>query len=165
MNVICLLLLSLPNPLRMAQDWCITHEILDEQERPSYLARPAEIPADVRLLYARWQELASAPALADACRLPSPALCLHAVAWNQEYRESVQTCMLYDPAHWSDHHDRLCLAAERRWIWETAQKATDPCFYVASRRRALQRLRDQLGPAAYYGARLPLPVPLTGTRE
>jgi hypothetical protein len=114
------------------------------------------------LLYVRrhWRELAEAPALDDSRRLPPPDLVLSSCRLNWSYQEYLKARRCVCRHHW----DELTIALEETQrlyqFWELVREAGCAERSWACRRRALLRLRELLGPVAFYNADLPPCLPL-----
>ncbi len=142
----------------------IAGELLDPCE-PDMLEREDAFACDLGILRRRYRELADAPPLSDGLpggMLPPANAVVAALALNAAYRRHLQACLETAPrpagAQWC--RDALEEAAALGQVWEDARVASDPAHHaVPDCRHALARLRDVLGPLAYYRGQWPPPVP------
>ncbi|MFN4259418.1 MAG: hypothetical protein ACK4RK_08965 [Gemmataceae bacterium] len=140
----------------LAVEW----EILDAREARYILARPDDLRADVLLLRQRFHDLQDAPPVCDSERFPDRATVNDMLAFNRAYRQHIDNRQLMDLANWwalkvvLEETDRLYQ------VWDTVRDARCEYYYVTVRRQALKRLRDTLGPEAYYSGQLPPYVPV-----
>jgi hypothetical protein len=141
---------------RLALKW----EILDEQEAGYVLARPETFAHDLKLLRRRYQELADAPPLSDCERFPDRATVSELLAFNRVYREYLTRRQAVEPARRWELREAIQETDRLYAVWEAIGDARRDFWYVTFRRQALKRLRDTLGPEAYYTGSLPPHVPV-----
>jgi len=137
----------------------IQWEILDERETGRVLSWMSEYQADLDLLRGRRLDLADAPHLADAARLPDGRDLTEAARFNRAYRQHLDARRLWE----ADRADAIAGAiaeTDRLYlVWDAARDARNESGYVTARREALKRLKDALGPAAYARGDMPHCVP------
>lgn len=107
-----------------------------------------------------WQELAYAPPLADAARLPPHWMARECTCFNSSYQRYLelqrQVCL-----HRAEQiSDALSDAVQLCEVWGLVETAACETQSWASRRRALMQLRERIGPEDYYASRLPACIPL-----
>jgi hypothetical protein len=107
-----------------------------------------------------WQELAHAPALADAQRFPDPQVVKHARCFNRSYQRMMETRSQVALYRQDNFREILCETQRLGDIWGLLETATCPTQSWVCRRRALLQLCEKLGPEAYYAGTLPPSVPL-----
>lgn len=144
-----------PQLLAAVQDTAVRWELMDERERRYLAANPVALREDLDILRARRADLADAPPLADFRRFPPRDHLNDLLRCNRAYRRHLD--------------DRLALELDRRPVLLVVIGETDDAYrahdlardagcewyYVATRRQALKRLRELLGPEAYAAADLP----------
>jgi hypothetical protein len=138
-----------------ALDW----EILDPRETRYVMAKIEDFQDDLDFLRKRLYELAEAPRIVDANRLPDRRLVNDYIQFNRAYRAHLETRLIWEA-------DRACLITEAiretdRMFkqWEAIREALGDFHYISVRRQALKRLRDSIGPSAYEAGQLPPYVP------
>jgi hypothetical protein len=138
-----------------AVDW----EILDPRETRYVLAKLEDFQEDLDFLRKRKAELAEAPNLIDCYRLPDRQVINDAIRFNRSFGKQLELKLLWEA-------DRAGLIREvineneRLYrIWDAMRDAKSELHYVTTRRVALLRLRDQLGPDTYQKGDLPPHVP------
>jgi hypothetical protein len=147
--------------LRLAmQELAIKWEILDRRELKYILARPEDFASDLNLLRRRWQDLRFAPALCDCVRFPERATVNDLLAFNRAYRQHIDVRQPVELTHWWELRVALEETERLYKIWDSLRDARCDYYYVAVRRQALKRLREQIGEEAYYNGDLPPCVPL-----
>jgi hypothetical protein len=145
-----------PAMQRLALKW----EILDEQESGYVLARPETFAHDLQLLRRRYRELADAPPVSDCERFPDRATVGDLLAFNRAYRECLTSRQAVEPARRWELREALQETDRLYEVWDAIGDARRDSWYVTFRRQALKRLRDLLGPEAYYTGNLPPHVPI-----
>jgi hypothetical protein len=135
-------------------------ELLDTREVRYILARPDDFLSDFALLRRRYQDLADAPALYDGLRFPDSETASRLLAFNRSYRQYLTNRQPVEILRWGDLRAAAQETDQLYHIWDTVRDARCEYYYVTVRRQALKKLRDLLGPEAYYSGRLPPPVPL-----
>jgi hypothetical protein len=147
--------------MALATDW----EILDPREVRYVLARPEDFTSDLNLLRRRCHDLATAPRIVDANRLPERALVNELLSFNRTYRQHIA---MSQPAASARGEETRCALQEtdRLYnIWDTVRDARCEYYYVTVRRQALKRLRELIGDEAYDDGMLPPHVPLWRFQE
>jgi hypothetical protein len=134
-------------------------ELLDPQECRYTLSRPEDFPGDLRLLVRRQHELADAPPLCDSLRLPHRALVNELLAFNRAYRQHLDSRQSLEVTSWWELHETLQEVDRLYQIWDLVRDARCDIYYVSVRRQALKKLREAIGPDAYYSGTLPPHVP------
>jgi len=138
----------------------IQWEILDPREVRYVLTRSEDFASDLKLLRRRYQELASAPPVSDCQRFPDRATISDLLTFNRAYRQHLDSRLSVELVRWWDLREAVQEADRLYQVWDTVRDARCDYYYVTVRRQALKRLRDTIGPEAYYGGRLPPHVPL-----
>ncbi len=134
-------------------------EILDPRETRYVLAKLEDFQEDLDFLRKRRAELQEAPKVIDAYRLPEREMINDAIRFNRAFRKQLDIRMVWEA-------DRAVLIREvideneRLYrIWDAMRDAKSDLHYVTTRRLALLRLRDQIGPDTYDKAEYPPYVP------
>jgi hypothetical protein len=138
----------------------ISWEILDAREVRYVLTRPEDFGADLKLLRRRYQELADAPPLCDGRRFPDRGLINELLSFNRSYRQHLDSRQALDVTGRWELHEALQEADRLYQIWDTVRDARCDYYYVTVRRQALKKLREAIGPEAYYSGCLPPHVPI-----
>jgi|SRR5579884_917154 len=151
----------LPAGLRSAiQTVAVDWEIMDAREAQYMLIRPEEYAADLNELRHREQDLDDAPPLSDTYRFPTKEQINVQLDFNRAYWKHMDTRRAMDFAR-ADELRVILDETERLYqVWDTVKDARCECYYVPFRRRALKKLRDLIGPEAYYTGALPPAAPL-----
>jgi hypothetical protein len=161
---------NLPAPLYKGvqpalQALAVQWEILDARELRYVLKDPDDFPFDLHLLHQRRQDLSDAPLLEDCSQLPQPSVIEELITFNKSYRIHLERSAATDPGR----RDEWAAAIEETdclyRVWDTIRCARSDYYYVKDRREALKRLREALGPDAYYSGYLPPSVPLWRLRK
>ena len=138
-----------------AKDW----QILDERETRYVLAQPEDFQADVDFLRKRRADLADAPLLVDAMRLPQRQLMDDYIHFNRAYHKHLETRLVWE----GDRADIISEAireTDRLYrLWDAMREAKCDYHYVTYRRLALKKLKEALGEEAYMAGTLPPYVP------
>jgi len=142
--------------LELATRW----QILDPREDRYLLARQEDFAADLDLLRHRRQDLQNAPPVEDALRFPDRVVINELLSFNQAYRQCIDMRQPVERSHGGELRAALQDTNRLYRIWDTLRDARCDYYYVTVRRQALQRLRDLIGPEAYYCGELPPSVPL-----
>lgn len=153
-----------PCALNTLQALSLALELMDAREARYLFADPKDYTADLRVIRARYRELADAPLLMDAARFPSQEFCREMVASNRAYaRWLADRKRLFPRQAWID--EALLQLEERYRVWDAAADAATDYFYLTVRRERLKLLRELLGPEMYYAGLLPGPVPAWSLRR
>lgn len=147
------------------QSLAVQWEILDPREVRYVLARPEDFSSDLNLLRRRYQELSEAPPVSDSLRFPERTTINELLAINRSYRQHIDGRQPGEPSRWWELRSVLQETDNLYHIWDTARDARCEYYYVTVRRQALQRLRELLGPQAYYQGNLPPHVPMWRFQE
>jgi hypothetical protein len=140
-------------------------EILDPREVRFIFARPEDFADDLNLLRRRYQELATAPVLADALRFPDRATVSELLAFNRSYRQHMDVRQPLELVHWRELRITVEETDRLFRIWDKVRDARCPYYYVTVRRQALKELRELIGGDCYYAGTLPPCVPLWYFRD
>lgn len=138
-----------------AVDW----EILDPREKRYVLIKLEDFQEDLDFLRKRRAELAEAPHLFECNRLPDRNTINDYIRFNRAFRKNLETRLAWEA-------DRAAFIVsvisenERLYrIWDAIRDARSEMHYVSTRRQALLKLRDMIGPDAYESAQSPPYVP------
>jgi hypothetical protein len=142
------------------QSLAVRGEILDPRELRYILARPEDFLSDLQLIQSRYQDLASAPAVADCERFPDRHLVNEMLAFNRAYKQHIDVRQPVELVHWWDLRVALQEADRLYQIWDAVRDARCDYYYVVVRRQALKRLRNLVGEEMYYEGNLPPCAPL-----
>jgi hypothetical protein len=142
------------------QALAIRWEILDPREVRYVLTRPEDFASDLKLLRRRYHDIQDAPPLFDCQRFPDRATISHLLAFNRAYRAHLDSRQSVELVHWWDLREAIQETDRLYQVWDTIRDARCEYYYVPFRRQALKRLRETLGPEAYYTGNLPPHVPL-----
>jgi hypothetical protein len=142
------------------QALAISWEILDPREVRYVLTRPEDFGADLKLLRRRYQDLFDAPPLCDGLRFPDRGLINEMLSFNRAYRQHLDSRQSLDTTYWWELHEAVQEADRLYQIWDMVRDARCDYYYVTVRRQALKKLRESIGPQAYYTGNLPPHVPV-----
>lgn len=154
-------------PLRsLALHW----ELLDGRETTYLLAEGTDDKSKewarsafhdhVKLLQARFQELANAPPIEDCNRFPDRHLIGDLLAFNRSYRNSLALLAEVDRGNVEANRAALEETDYLYRVWDALRDARCDYYLTHTRRRALKALRDLVGDEAYYSGQLPPHIPL-----
>jgi hypothetical protein len=139
-------------------------ELLDPRET-DYLKSAPDFVADVKLLQSRYAELHNAPPVAEVERFPGRDLVNDLLAFNRNYRDSVNARLGLDMVHIDELRTILEETDHLNRVYEAVRDARCDYYYVTYRRQALAQLRDLVGLEAFYNGQLPPHVPLSRIPE
>jgi hypothetical protein len=145
-----------PSVQALALSW----ELLDPQECRYTLSRPEDFAGDLKLLRRRYHDLADAPPLGDAIRFPHRNMVNELLAFNRAYRQHLDSRQSLEATSWWELHETLQEVDRLFVIWDLVRDARCDIYYVSVRRQALKKLREAIGPEAYYSGNLPPHVPI-----
>ena len=138
-----------------AIDW----EILDPRETRYVLAKPEDFQADLDFLRKRRADLADAPKVLEAARLPDRQMVNEFIRFNRAYRKTLETRLVWE-ADRADLIGEAIRETDRLYrAWDAIRDAKCDMHYVTVRRSALKKLHDHLGADAYMAGELPPYVP------
>jgi hypothetical protein len=156
---------QVPPPERWAivqaaiHETAVSWEILDPREMRYVLAQPDDFQTDLDFLRKRRVELADAPPVADADRLPDRRLMNDYIQFNRAYRKNLDMRMLWE-ADRADRIGEVVRETDRLYkMWDAMREAKCDFHYVTYRRQSLKKLKDALGPEAYMAGEMPPYVP------
>jgi hypothetical protein len=118
-----------------------------------------DFSSELRYVRRHWRMLREAPPLADCCWLPSPSVARDMCCFNECYQSHLQMQRIIFPHRADELTSVLNEARQLYTIWDAARRANSPNESWALRRRMLLRLRETIGPTAYYNGQLPCWVP------
>lgn len=158
-----------PEPTPAADRWpavrtaliqtALDGQLLDDRETRYVLARVEDFETDLNLLRRRYAELADAPMLGDADRLPDRATVAESVRVNRAYRKGLEVRMVWE-ADRADVFRSAVAETDRLYrAWDAARDARCEFYYVTVRRQALKRLKYMLGDEDYAAGQMPAYVP------
>jgi hypothetical protein len=145
-----------PTLQNLAVEW----EILDKREVRYVLTRPEDFASDLKLLRRRYHELVDAPPLSDCRRFPDRSTISDLLSFNRAYRQHLDNRQSVDLVRWWELREAIQETDRLYQVWDTVRDARCDYYYVTVRRQALKRLRESIGPEAYYSGCLPPHVPL-----
>ena len=138
-----------------AMDW----QILDSRETRYVLARLEDFQGDLNFLRKRRMDLAEAPMVIDTDRLPDRGRINDSIRFNRAFRKNMEVRMAFE-ADRADFLLEVINENERLYkIWDAIRDAKSDLHYVTTRRLALLKLRDMIGPDAYDSIEPPPYVP------
>jgi hypothetical protein len=138
----------------------LSWELLDPRECRSVLTRPQDFAGDLKLVRRRYDELWDAPSVHDCMRFPDRALVNDLLAFNRAYRQHLCSRQSLERVYWWEVHQAVEETNRLYDIWDLVRDARCDVFYVSVRRQALKKLREAVGPEAYYNGPLPPHVPV-----
>jgi hypothetical protein len=140
----------------LALEW----QILDAREIGRFLIEPKEFAHDLKVLQERCQRLYNAPRLEERGRFLPLKLIDQLISHNRAYRKELEDRLALDSLHAEDLRGAIDEADQLFRIWDTLRDALTEHYYVDYQRQALDRLRDQLGLAAFYRGDMPPALPI-----
>lgn len=137
---------------RTAVEW----EILDARETTYVLTKRDDFQDDVDFLRKRRRDLAEAPKVYEAARLPASVIINDCLRFNRSFRRNLETRTAFEPDR-ADFLREVINENERLYtIWDAMRDAKSEMHFVTTRRAALLKLRDLIGPDAFASGE-PLP--------
>jgi hypothetical protein len=124
-------------------------EILDPRETRYVLTKPEDFQDDLDFLRKRRVDLAEAPRIMEAEHLPNRDTINDRIRFNRAFRKNMQLRQAWETDRASfirqviDENERLYQ------IWDAIRDAKSDMHYVTTRRFALLKLRDLIGPEAF----------------
>lgn len=138
----------------------IEWEILDPRETRYVLAQAEDFQPDLDLLRKRRIELADAPKIYDANRLPDRRLMNEFIQFNRAYRAHLETRMLWE-ADRADRIGEVLRETDRLYrLWDAMREAKCEFHYITYRRQALKKFKDSMSEESYLSGELPAYVPM-----
>lgn len=125
----------------------------------------SDFRAELRYVRYHLRELADAPPLADSDFLPLGSVVARGLTFNLEYQRYVRmlrSLESHNQWYWQTVFEET---RELQHIWDTMRIAQNPTDSFVARRRALKRLRETIGPDAYYQRMWPPYVPIWRFQE
>ena len=147
-------------PLESLQAVALSLEILDPRETRYMFTRREDVASDLKVMRRRWSELKDAPPDVDRLRWPGRKLLCEMIAFNREYRHTLEAQAALYPADGWAIHEAIAECDRLYQVWDTCRDAESGYYYLSVRRGALKRLRELVGGEAYYAGCLPPPVPV-----
>jgi hypothetical protein len=141
-------------------DAAVELQLLDPRERRYFFHKSIYLSADLNILRGRFRELGTAPLVQEYERLPDYLTLLVFLANNRAYRSTLVERLKLESVRRAELEAAVEETDQLYKIWDAMRDARCPYYYLTVRRQGLQRLRDLLGPTAYYGSVFPPPVPL-----
>jgi hypothetical protein len=108
----------------------------------------------------RYQELKGAPPEGDCLRWPERGFITGLIAQNREYRLFLEYRLKLEKVDAHALHEAVVETDALYQALDAMRDARTGFYYVSVRRQALQKLRELIGPAAYYAGVIPSPVPV-----
>lgn len=159
-----------PAPCRLLAPYlcsaALALELMDPREtKYLFIYRAIESQSDLATIRTRWQELKDAPPVADAARFPHRQLVRAWLNFNRAFRAHIEARQEMEPLSQWTLREAVIDCNRLYDFWDTVADASTPHYYLTVRRRCLLKLRDLLGPEAYYAGVLPEIVPMWATRR
>jgi hypothetical protein len=148
--------------LPTAQSVAISWELLDAREHKDMLRKPEDMADQLKTLRQRRLDLADAPLVDDSQRFPYRPLINELIDFNREHRKRLLNRQTVEVAFQWELKQQIQETDRLHEIWNTARDARTGYLYVWVRRAALKKLRELIGPQAYYSGCLPPHVPVWG---
>jgi hypothetical protein len=124
-----------------------------------------DFESEVRWVRKNWRDAVDCPPLTDCRRLADPSLTRKLLGFNGIYRQFLEARREIRRHEWDEITEVLGETDCLREIWQAAADATSEQHIWVRRRRALKRLRELIGEAAYDAGELPPCVPIWRFQE
>jgi hypothetical protein len=147
--------IAAPMARQMAIDW----ELMDERET-YFLIYEHSFQNDLATLRTRYRELQGVPSYRDSLRFPDREHISELLKFNRAYRQYVEAMQVTQLHRANDWREVLTETDQLYHTWDLMRDARCEWYYVNIRRQALQKLRDKIGPDAYYRGQMPPHVPI-----
>ena len=138
-----------------AIDW----EILDARETRYVLAKPEDFQEDLDFLRKRRADFAETPHLAASDRLPDRRLMNDSIRFNRAFCKQLETRLAWEADRAELIREAMSETERLYRVWDAMRDAKCDFHYVTTRRLALRKLRDLLGPDFLTSGELPPCVP------
>ena len=135
-------------------------QILDARELGRLLNDAKDFPQDLKVLQERMQRLYCAPLLEERGRFVPLKLVEQLTAHNRAYRKELEDRLALDTLHAEELRAAIAETEELFRIWDTLRDALTEHYYIDYQRQALDRLRQQIGLAAFYRGDMPPALPI-----
>jgi hypothetical protein len=131
-------------------------EILDPRETRYVLTKPEDFQDDLDFLRKRRVDLAEAPRIVEAELLPDRNTINDRLRFNRAFRKNMELRLAWESDR-ADFIREVINENERLYkIWDAIRDGKSDLHYVTTRRFALLKLRDMIGPDAFAsGAAMP----------
>jgi hypothetical protein len=127
----------------------IEWEILDSREKRYVLTKSEDFQDDLDFLRKRRCELAEAPRVIASQRLPDRNSINDCIRFNRSFRKNMELRLAWESDR-ADFIREVINENERLYkIWDAIRDAKSDMHYVTTRRLALLKLRDLIGPDAF----------------
>jgi hypothetical protein len=137
----------------------INWELMDPRETNFLFSRYEDMTNDLDILRKRNYELKGAPLVNDSARFPSRTAVNEMINFNRALRNHIDGRQHLETDR-SELYREMIRETDRLYsVWDAVRDSRCDSFYVTTRRLALKRLRDMIGPEAYYTGNLPPYVP------
>ena len=124
-------------------------EILDPRETRYVLTKPEDFQGDLDFLRKRRVDLAEAPRIVDAQHLPDRNTINDCIRFNRAFRKNMELRSAWESDR-ADFIRQVINENERLYqVWDAIRDARSDLHYVTTRRFALLKLRDLIGPEAF----------------
>jgi len=137
----------------------IEWEILDPRETRYVLSKAEDFQVDLDFLRKRKVDLADAPKLMEAIRLPERRLMDDHIQFNRAYRKHLDMRLLWEADRAAVLGEAVRETDRLYRLWDAMREAKCDFHYVTYRRLALKKLQDGLGADVYASGELPPSVP------
>lgn len=137
----------------------VARELMDEREAKYVFVKVEWFPNELDMIRRRREDLADAPFVSDAARLPPRDAVNKLVEFNRAFKRHVENLAKFDGSHQNLYRAVLTETDELYRAWDKARDANCPFYYVTVRRQALKDLRSAIGPDAYSTMTLPAAAP------
>ena len=142
------------------RDVAIKAEIMDVRESMYILNRPNAVwgsflLSDLKLIISRARQYQTAPPLSDSLSLPDRETVGNLLAFNRAYKARLELLQACYPLLWQEFSEALANNERLYQIWDKVRDARCEYYFVTVRRDALRKLRELIGPEAYYSHNLP----------
>lgn len=145
---------------RSLSNLALSWELIDPREEGILFARRSAFSRDLRLVRRRYAELIDAPPANDAFRLPNKQTAGELLAFNRAYYATLKQRRELLGDQFGAVVPAMAETDHLYRIWDLVRDAGSDCYYVSVRRRALQSLREEIGPDDFASAKLPPHVPV-----
>ena len=148
-------------PAVQAAIWtlAISWELMDPRETNFMLSKREDLKNDVDILRKRCADLKGVPLIGDSNRFPERFAVTEMLAFNRALRKHIDDRQHLEPDRGASYREALRETDKLYQFWDAVRDARCDFYYVTTRRYALKKTRDLIGPEAYYSGNLPPYVP------
>lgn len=143
----------------------VRRELMDPREATWLFRFRESWTSELEIIRARRLELEGAPLAADAVRFPDRGTANDLIRFNRAYKTHLEARLHYEQDRADVIREAMGETEQLYRAWDAVRDARCDFYYLTVRRQALKRLRDLVGPDAYYAGEMPPHAPTWRFRD